>query len=467
MASAWRAAREWVVAGEEEDFVTPDRLVASLGAGVTVPVVECRGGEEGGEGGGYGEEARREGMTLGEYAALWRSGQAQAQGLYLKDFHFLLLPLAQSTSAEPGDSSSPSCYYSVPPPLGDDWLNEWWDATNPGRSQPDDYRFLYLGPAGSVTPMHHDVVASFSWSANLAGRKRWRLFQPRHTPRLFHHADGAAPAAAPTLVADADSPLLAGGCGGVSSSVYNRKRRPRKKETLHIPHHTTPHSGVPRLEVEQGPGQIIFIPSGWHHTVENLTGCLSLNTNWFNGSALGRVWAFLKDEDAAVRARLRHLEPTFEAEAEGTGWARQCEAVLRANAAMNLTDWAGLLVGKAERLAQQLQQEEDEQQQQRRRRDLGRVVAVLRELREDARLLDSLFPPHLEARLGQEEEEDAWPPPPPPPQEALRPLVVAWLDAAVAVGEAALLRDRGGGGGGGGGGGSGIACEMHPEQTIK
>lgn len=91
-------------------------------------------------------------------------------------------------------------YYAVPAPLDDDWLNEWWDANaadddadpdddegkggGPKR-RADDYRFLYLGPAGSCTPMHHDVLCSYSWSANLAGRKRWALFHPRHTPRLL------------------------------------------------------------------------------------------------------------------------------------------------------------------------------------------------------------------------------------------------------------------------------------------
>lgn len=34
-----------------------------------------------------------------------------------------------------------------------------------------DYRFVYLGPAGSWTPLHADVLRSYSWSANVAGRK--------------------------------------------------------------------------------------------------------------------------------------------------------------------------------------------------------------------------------------------------------------------------------------------------------
>lgn len=216
---------------------------------------------------------------------------------------------------------------------------------------------------------------------------------------------------------------------------------------------------MPRLTVEQGPGELLFVPSGWHHQVENLTGCLSLNHNWFNGSALPRVAAFLQAEAAAVRARLAHLEGTFDA--EGAGWARQCEAVLRANAAMALTDWATLLVRKARGLLLAAAEggggdgghgiAGGEHRARQWRRDVRRVLVALQELRHDPCLLNSLFPPHLEARLrlsgvkgGEEEEDgtDVWPPPPPPSQEALRPLVEAWLDTAIAACE------RGGHGGG-------------------
>jgi hypothetical protein len=43
---------------------------------------------------------------------------------------------------------------------------------------PQSYRFLYLGPAGSFTGFHCDVLRSYSWSANIAGRKRWVLYPP-------------------------------------------------------------------------------------------------------------------------------------------------------------------------------------------------------------------------------------------------------------------------------------------------
>ena len=72
-----------------------------------------------------------------------------------------------------------------------------------------DYRFCYLGPAGSSTPVHADVLRSYSWSVNVCGAKvrppqghvshaawspvpntgacvqRWRLLPPQHTHLLY------------------------------------------------------------------------------------------------------------------------------------------------------------------------------------------------------------------------------------------------------------------------------------------
>ena len=53
-------------------------------------------------------------------------------------------------------------------------------ATTPtATAAASDYRFVYLGPRGTRTPLHADVLRSFSWSVNLAGRKRWRLLPPQ------------------------------------------------------------------------------------------------------------------------------------------------------------------------------------------------------------------------------------------------------------------------------------------------
>lgn len=37
------------------------------------------------------------------------------------------------------------------------------------------------------------------------------------------------------------------------------------------------------IEVIQGAGEALFVPSGWTHSVENLEDTISINHNWLNG----------------------------------------------------------------------------------------------------------------------------------------------------------------------------------------
>jgi hypothetical protein len=81
---------------------------------------------------------------------------------------------------------------------------------------------VYTGPAGTFTPLHRDVYGSYSWSANVVGRKLWWLFPPGTEPRDKH--------------------------GDLEFDVRDAKA----------------------LKVVQEEGEVIFVPSGWHHQVLNL-----------------------------------------------------------------------------------------------------------------------------------------------------------------------------------------------------
>ena len=171
-------------------------------------------------------------MTLDAYLAWWQQQQQQQQQqptvpalaegagaaasaapagaplLYCKDWH-LVAEFPQYHA------------YTCPPFFQDDWLNEWLDHRQAQQAQQaqhqgqqraqgeanvaasttastsaspspsssssstiSDYRFVYLGPRGTCTPLHSDVLRSFSWSANVAGRKLWRLLPPQVRRRL-------------------------------------------------------------------------------------------------------------------------------------------------------------------------------------------------------------------------------------------------------------------------------------------
>jgi len=97
----------------------------------------------------------------------------------------------------------------------------------------DDYRFVYLGPEGSWTPLHVDVLRSYSWSANLCGRKHWLFFPPSQSRHLY----------------DAHGTLLSAWEGSEASAS---------------PAYPTLDQVQP-ISVIQEAGEAIFVPSGWHH----------------------------------------------------------------------------------------------------------------------------------------------------------------------------------------------------------
>jgi JmjC domain, hydroxylase len=56
------------------------------------------------------------------------------------------------------------------------------------------------------------------------------------------------------------------------------------------------------IEVIQESGETIFVPSGWHHTVENTKPTLSINHNWLNGTNVHWSWEKLQAEIDALHS---------------------------------------------------------------------------------------------------------------------------------------------------------------------
>lgn len=132
-------------------------------------------------------------------------------------------------------------------------LRELWDdvpalpeylAPAPGGSG-----FFWFGPAGTVTPFHHDLTNNFM--AQIIGRKRLLLIAPSEVNRVgnlrhcFSQVDGRN-------IDLAQFPAMA---------------------------------GVPVLECELAPGEILFLPVGWWHFVEGLDISVTVsatNFRWHN-----------------------------------------------------------------------------------------------------------------------------------------------------------------------------------------
>lgn len=181
---------------------------------------------------------------------------------YLKDWHFAdMFPEYQA--------------YKIPHFFRDDWLNEWFDhlAEASGvlstehvlaRNKVSDYRFVYMGPAGSFTPLHTDVLMSHSWSVNVCGRKRWRLLHPKYADLLKNKTKTRM---AYDFYAD-------------DEDEYPWLCMARN----HV------------IEVIQYPCEAIFVPSMWYHTVENMDDVISINHNWISTSSIMNSFRYLEEE---------------------------------------------------------------------------------------------------------------------------------------------------------------------------
>ncbi|XP_007986410.2 2-oxoglutarate and iron-dependent oxygenase JMJD4 isoform X4 [Chlorocebus sabaeus] len=241
----WGSRRRWVTPAGRPDF---DYLLRTYGD-VVVPVANC-GVQE------YNSNPK-EHMPLRDYITYWKEyiegGYSSPRGcLYLKDWH-----LCRDFPVED--------VFTLPVYFSSDWLNEFWDALDV-----DDYRFVYAGPAGSWSPFHADIFRSFSWSVNVCGRKKWLLFPPGQEEALRDRHGN--------LPYDVTSPALC---------------------DTHL--HPRSQLAGPPLEITQEAGEMVFVPSGWHHQVHNLDDTISINHNWVNGFNLANMWRFLQQELCAVQ----------------------------------------------------------------------------------------------------------------------------------------------------------------------
>ncbi|NWH41928.1 JMJD4 protein, partial [Chloropsis hardwickii] len=266
--------------------------------------------------------------------------------------------------------------YTTPVYFSSDWLNEYWDAM-----AVDDFRFVYMGPKGSWTPFHADVFRSYSWSANVCGRKKWLLY-PAGQEEFLKDRHGNLPF-------DVTSPDL-----------RDKRIYPRYSQ-----------SQAP-LEILQEAGEIVFIPSGWHHQVYNLEDTISINHNWVNGCNVAVMWCFLQDELAAVQREISQWKDPMD------DWHLQCQLIMKSCTGIDYKEFYNFLKVIAENRISILEKGLDEESSSRNDSkaaistlgmlhavfDLKRTVKVLSSLsaNEDFRKLDlTSLSPSPEALLQQ------------------------------------------------------------------
>ncbi|KAK1172227.1 2-oxoglutarate and iron-dependent oxygenase JMJD4 isoform X1 [Acipenser oxyrinchus oxyrinchus] len=263
----WNSRKQWVTQEGKPNF---QRLLQDFGDAL-VPVANCNAKE-------YNANPKKI-IPFKEYVAYWKdyiqNGHSSPKGcLYLKDWHL-------------HREFPKHNVYSTPVFFTSDWLNEYWDAI-----EVDDYRFVYMGPKGSWTPFHADVFHSYSWSANVCGRKKWLLYPPGQEDNLRDcHGN---------LVYDVTEPIL-----------QDKRQFPRYDKSCQP------------LEIIQEAGEVIFVPSGWHHQVYNLEDTISINHNWVNSCNVDTMWQYLQRELAAVQSEISEWRDSMD------NWHQHCQIMMK------------------------------------------------------------------------------------------------------------------------------------------
>jgi hypothetical protein len=111
----------------------------------------------------------------------------------------------------------------------------------------DNFSWVFIGPKGTISPLHADLFGTHAWLAQITGRKRVTLFSPSDAPFLYD--------------------------GQFDPLNYDPAQFPLLEKTKPI---------VTILE----PGEVIFIPAGWVHHVISLDPSISLTFNFANTSNL-------------------------------------------------------------------------------------------------------------------------------------------------------------------------------------
>jgi Cupin-like domain len=145
----------------------------------------------------------------------------------------------------------------------------------------DNFSWLFIGPKGTVSPLHVDLFGTHAWLAQLEGRKHFLLFSPEDAGFLY---EGQVDLFHPDLER---FPLI-------------EKARP--------------------VEAVLEPGEVIFIPARWAHQVISLDPSISLTMNFVApANFVSHVMAICRDLPLWVK---RIDTPAFR-QANGIRWNTQ------------------------------------------------------------------------------------------------------------------------------------------------
>ena len=183
-----------------------------------------------------------------------------------------------------------------------------------------DFRFCYAGSAGTRTVIHRDVYTSYSWSTNIIGRKKWRLFPPFVKTQLRQFPQNP-------------NSELARGVEEMKKYQAEGKLTLVSKGGLGWPEWDKAIEQC--YEVIQESGETIFVPSDWHHEVINLTDCISLNHNWCNSCNIQSMYNSICEEVKKTEEAISDVQEMMQTSNPfewQTEWTETVQNIVAANA---------------------------------------------------------------------------------------------------------------------------------------
>ena len=291
LTNEWKASKTWVITKKDQDLSNDDQLhgqkyekdqfsqttmlkpnldlLVKLFGHENAPVhIQSRGGFT------IARPHTNHGMTVKDFVDWWENHYKDldsSRGVdstekildtdlyYLKDWKFTT-------------KHSNYSLYQNPTFFQDDWLNQdriiredikMEDINKVGHINLDQlltknqnkYQFIYLGPKGTSTRLHADVLFSYSWSSNICGVKRWYLVPPEYSFLLKNVFGNEL---APHLHIDMD---LENNDNRNKPTSNSSKSYVMNGADLFYP--GLKKARMHTIEVIQYPGETIFVPSGW------------------------------------------------------------------------------------------------------------------------------------------------------------------------------------------------------------
>lgn len=136
-----------------------------------------------------------------------------------------------------------------------------------GKDRPD-HQWLIVGPSRSGSSFHKDPNATSAWNSVVSGHKYWIMFPGDCPPPGVYTDQEQSEVTAPVSLAE-----------WFASGFYAEAKKHPK-----FCHAVT------------GPGQVMYVPSGWWHAVVNLDENIAMTGNFVAEPELRKVLAFFKNK---------------------------------------------------------------------------------------------------------------------------------------------------------------------------